>query len=264
MRGGAFTVARYPPGKSGGELERLPSDILRVVIGSNVLLLNRRNNIILDMISNVVRYPGGKNDHRFEAHDQDADAYVARTPVPEAATSNTADVGTSIVSAGNSIAQSFHLKVRMTQPLSTDTAQAGDQFIATLEEAVYEDSRLVAQKGALAQGQVVDSDKGGRVKGVASITLKLLRFQMTSGQYAEITTEPIVVDANATKGEDATKIALTTGIGAGVGALLGGGKGAAVGAGTGAAAGTGVVLATRGDPAVIPRESVMEFAVSSY
>ena len=96
--------------------------------------------------------------------------------------------------------------------------------MATLEEPVYEGNRMVARKGAQAEGLVVDSDKGGRVKGVASLTVKLLRFQLLSGEYAEITSEPVVVDADATKGEDATKIALTTGIGAGVGALIGGGE----------------------------------------
>jgi hypothetical protein len=145
--------------------------------------------------------------------------------------------------------------------MSTETSKAGDRFVATLEQPMYEGSRMVARKGAQAEVLVVDSDKGGRVKGVASLTVKLLRVQTTSGKYAEIASEPLVVDANATKGEDATKIALTTGIGAGIGVLAGGGKGAAIGAATGAAAGTGVVLATRGEPAVIPSESVLEFAV---
>jgi hypothetical protein len=145
--------------------------------------------------------------------------------------------------------------------LSTETAKTSDLFEATLEESVYENGRLVARKGAQAEGQVVDSDKGGRVKGVASLTVKLMRFQLSSGKFAEISAEPIMIEANATKSEDATKIALTTGIGAGVGALIAGGKGAAVGAATGAATGTGVVLATRGDPAVIPSEAVLTFAV---
>jgi hypothetical protein len=52
--------------------------------------------------------------------------------------------------------------------------------------------------------------------------------------------------APATKGEDATKIAVGAGAGAAVGALLGGGDGAAKGAAIGGAGGTGVVLATRG------------------
>src|SRR6266511_178751 len=42
-------------------------------------------------------------------------------------------------------------------------------------------------------------------------------------------------------------------------AIAGGGKGAAIGAGAGGGAGTGLVLATRGDPAVVPSESKLTF-----
>ena len=45
----------------------------------------------------------------------------------------------------------------------------------------------------------------------------------------------------------------------GFGAIVGGKKGAGIGAATGAGAGTGVVLATRGDPAVYPSETVITF-----
>ena len=59
-------------------------------------------------------------------------------------------------------------------------------------------------------------------------------------------TEPIVQEAEATKGEDATKIAIGAGAGAVIGAVVGGKSGAAKGAVIGGAAGTGVVVATRG------------------
>jgi hypothetical protein len=39
--------------------------------------------------------------------------------------------------------------------------------------------------------------------------------------------------------------------------------GAAIGAGAGAAAGTGTAMMTRGDPAVIPAESVLTFKLSA-
>jgi hypothetical protein len=55
------------------------------------------------------------------------------------------------------------------------------------------------------------------------------------------------------------KIGIGAGIGAAIGAIAGGGKGAAIGAGAGGGAGTGLVLATRGDPAVIPGESQLTF-----
>ena len=258
------------PSGLDSRLGRLPSDYMRVVIGRDIILLDRRNNSILDIISNVIGDPDGNEDRPYEVREQrredrDSAVVASRTPAPAPAptpTKTAASGGTVPASTGRStVPQPFHLKVRTTQAMSTETSKAGDRFVATLAEPVYEGNKMVARKGAQAEGLVVDSDKGGRVKGVASLTVKLVRFQTTSGKYAEITSEPLVVDANATKGEDATKIALTTGIGAGIGALAGGGKGAAIGAATGAAAGTGVVLATRGDPAIIPSESVLEFAV---
>jgi hypothetical protein len=63
----------------------------------------------------------------------------------------------------------------------------------------------------------------------------------------DIRTAPLSHRAEATKSEDATKIAVGAGAGAVVGALLGGGDGAAKGAAIGGAGGTGVVLATRGE-----------------
>ncbi len=57
--------------------------------------------------------------------------------------------------------------------------------------------------------------------------------------------QPFVADA--TKGEDATKIGLGAGAGAAIGAILDGASGARKGAVLGSAAGTGSVLATRGE-----------------
>jgi hypothetical protein len=69
--------------------------------------------------------------------------------------------------------------------------------------------------------------------------------------------------AKGTKKEDAVKVGVGSGIGAAIGAIAGGGKGAAIGAGVGAGAGTGVVLATKGDPAVIPSESALTFQLKA-
>jgi hypothetical protein len=59
-------------------------------------------------------------------------------------------------------------------------------------------------------------------------------------------TDPVVREAEATKGEDATKIGIGAGAGAVIGAVVGGKSGAGKGAAIGGAAGTGAVMATRG------------------
>jgi hypothetical protein len=99
------------------------------------------------------------------------------------------------------------------------------------------------------------------VKDRASLAIQLTRLHTASGRVVEISTSTITREAKATKGKDAAKIGIGSGVGAAIGAIAGGGKGAAIGAAAGAGAGTGVVLATRGEPAVIPSETVLNFAL---
>ena len=62
----------------------------------------------------------------------------------------------------------------------------------------------------------------------------------------DLQAEPLSRLAEATKGEDATKIGIGAGAGAAIGGIVGGKKGAAQGAVVGGGVGTGVVLATKG------------------
>jgi hypothetical protein len=155
------------------------------------------------------------------------------------------------------------LTVRTTIALSTNTHQAGQTFRTHLEDSLVYNGREIAPKGVEVEGRIVQADKGGRVKDRASLTIQLTGMHTTGGRVVEISTNSISLEANATKGKDAAKIAIGSGIGAAVGAIAGGGKGAAIGAGAGAGAGTGVVLATTGDPAVIPSETVLVFELIS-
>jgi hypothetical protein len=155
------------------------------------------------------------------------------------------------------------LTVRTTVALSTNTHQAGQTFSAHLEDPVVYGGREIAAKGAEVEGRIVQADKGGRVKDRASLTVQLTGLHTTGGHVLEISTNSISREAGATKGKDAAKIGIGSGIGAAVGAIAGGRKGAAIGAAAGAGAGTGVVLATTGDPAVIPSETVLVFELKS-
>ena len=155
------------------------------------------------------------------------------------------------------------LTVRTTIALSSNTHRAGQTFSAHLEDPLVYGGREIAPKGAEVEGRIVQADKGGRVKDRASLTVQLTGLHTTGGQVVEISTNSISREANSTKGKDAARIGIGSGIGAAVGAIAGGGKGAAIGAAAGAGAGTGVVLATTGDPAVIPSETVLVFELTS-
>jgi hypothetical protein len=100
------------------------------------------------------------------------------------------------------------------------------------------------------------------VSGVAHLAIAIDQITTGDGQTVSVKTSPIRIEAQRSRGEDAAKIGIATGVGAAIGAIAGGGKGAAIGAGTGAGAGTGVVLATRGDAAEIGSETVLNFALA--
>jgi hypothetical protein len=147
--------------------------------------------------------------------------------------------------------------------LSTKTNKPGEKFVATLAEPITDGDWVIAKKGARVEGVVVDSDPGDRVKGVASIAVTLESLTLADGRTVRLSASQYRRDAKSTKGKDAKKIGVATGIGAAIGAIAGGGKGAAIGAGVGGGAGTGAVLATRGDPAVIPAETRLRFTLRS-
>jgi len=112
-------------------------------------------------------------------------------------------------------------------------------------------------------GKVVESDPGGRVRGVAQLAIRLTSSRLPDGKQVELQTEVFTRYAPTTKKKDAAKVGIGSGVGAVAGAIAGGGKGAAIGAAAGAGAGTGGVLATHGEPAVISGESLVSFALKA-
>jgi len=153
------------------------------------------------------------------------------------------------------------LSIRTASTLSTKTAKAGDVFEGSLAAAVKDGDRVVLPRGTPVRGRVAGSDPGGRVKGVAHITIELTGITV-DGRSARIATNTVSRTAKSTRKKDAAKVGIGAGIGAIVGAIAGGGKGAAIGAAAGGGAGGGAVLATRGDPAVIPAETVLRFSLT--
>lgn len=155
------------------------------------------------------------------------------------------------------------ISVWTSSTISTKTAKSGDSFTGSLAQPIVDGDWVVAKKGAAVSGVITDSDEGGRVKGVASLTLQVTRLTLADGRTVDLDTSKITRQAKTTKKKDAVKVGIGAGAGALIGGILGGGKGAAKGAGVGAGAGTGVVLATKGDPAVIGSESQLTFRTTS-
>jgi hypothetical protein len=104
--------------------------------------------------------------------------------------------------------------------------------------------------GAVMTGTVTDVERSGRVQGRAHLALAFNQLRLSDGRE-DLRTDPLNFEAEATKGEDATKVGAGAVGGAILGGILGGKKGAGKGAIAGAAAGTGVVVATRGKEVVV-------------
>ena len=151
------------------------------------------------------------------------------------------------------------LPVRIVESLSSDRNQPGDTFTATLDGPVIVDGFVIAERGARLEGRVVQSQRAGRVQGVSDLAIALTQLRTSDGQRVRIETEPFEKHGPTSHAKDAAKVGAGAAIGAAIGASAGGGKGAGIGAAVGGAAGTGGVLATRGDPAVLPAETKISF-----
>jgi hypothetical protein len=155
------------------------------------------------------------------------------------------------------------IAVRTTAELSTKSVKNGSVFDALLERDLVIDGATLAKAGSRVACIVVSSDPGGRVKGVASLSVAARSIAGVDANTLTVKTNSYNVEAGTTKGKDAARTGIATGAGAVIGAIAGGGKGAAIGAGVGAAAGVGGNMATRGAAAVIPTETLIEFTLAA-
>jgi len=155
------------------------------------------------------------------------------------------------------------IRIITSSMISTDNADTGDQFNAILNGDITDNGRVIARRGSIVKGMVSDSDPGGRVKGVASISLQLTSLTLADGREVSVRTNEHSVAAASSVGKDVAKTGIGAGIGAAIGAIAGGARGAAIGAGIGGAAGAGTALATRGDPAVIAAETPITFNLTA-
>ena len=136
------------------------------------------------------------------------------------------------------------VRVRTTNTLSTNSVQTGEAFAATLEEPIVDGTWVIATKGSTVRGVIANADAGGKVKGVASLSVRLTQIQTSDGQNVDIATNAYGVQAKSSKTKDAKKVGIASGAGAGAGA------------------GGAAVVTTRGDAAVIGSESVITFELT--
>jgi hypothetical protein len=152
--------------------------------------------------------------------------------------------------------------VRITEDLSSETAQPGDTFRGVLENPVEVNGKTVYPRGSAVTGRVRAVESSGRLNHPGLLELELIRVE-SGGKSSTLTTDPWRLKGKSHTKSNVTKIGGGAAAGAIIGAIAGGGKGAAIGAGVGAAAGTGVAAATGKQPATVESESIVTFTTVS-
>ena len=137
------------------------------------------------------------------------------------------------------------LPLEVTSTISSASAEVEAPVSAKLRNAITIDGENAIPAGTVLRGNVTDVERSGRVSGRAHVSFAFNEASIR-GDRENLKTNPLTFEAEATKGEDATKVGAGAVGGAILGGILGGKKGAAKGAIAGGAAGTGVVLATKG------------------
>src|ERR1700745_3222035 len=153
------------------------------------------------------------------------------------------------------------IRIRMIDKLSSEDAQAGDTFHATLEEPIALEGRTLYPKGADVMGRVSDVHRTGRLSEPGELDLVLAT--VSSGTTAaSVRVEPLVIKGESPTKSNATKIGGGAALGAIIGGVGGGGKGAAIGTVAGGAAGAGTAAATGKRPAMVESEAVLSFVTT--
>jgi hypothetical protein len=153
------------------------------------------------------------------------------------------------------------LSVRITDPLSSETAKVGDTFRGTLDNAISIGDKVVIPRDADVQGRVLAVKPSTHFTGQSQLTLEMTMLDINGKSY-DIATNQWQKLGTARGKRTAATVGGGAALGAVIGAIAGGGKGAAIGAGAGAAAGTGVQGVTKGQKVELPSETVLDFELA--
>jgi len=176
------------------------------------------------------------------------------------------------------IPKGTHVLLRLENSVTTRTAQPGDVIYLRTVSPIIINNRIVVPPGSYAQASVWLSRRGGRVSGQAELGLRLDTLSLASGRTFQLSGTVASADAEGTgqrarkeegvirqspeKGRDAGTIAVRSGGGAALGAIIDrSAEGAGIGGGAGAAAGLAQVLLTRGRDVELRRGATIDIAL---
>lgn len=153
------------------------------------------------------------------------------------------------------------IKVRMIDSIDSSKNKVGDQFTASLEDALVVGDTVVAPKGADVYGRLSNAKSAGHISGSSELQLELTGIRI-NGTIQSIATGEYSVSGKGRGKQSAERIGGGAAVGAIIGAIAGGGKGAAIGAGVGAGAGTAVQVITKGEQVKVPSETLLDFTLA--
>jgi len=173
------------------------------------------------------------------------------------------------------IPQGAHVLLRMENSLNTRTAHEGDFVYLRTAVPIASAGEIAVPAGSYVQGVVTEAKRSGRVQGRAQLAIRLESLTLASGKVYKFAPHLSSVDSGETgqkvvgaentveqaagKGQDAERIAILAGSGAGLGGIADRRwKGAGIGAGVGSAVGLATVLLTRGKEVELRQGSTLD------
>jgi hypothetical protein len=146
----------------------------------------------------------------------------------------------------------------MIDSIDTTKQKTGFRFTASLETNLQADNTVVAPRGTIVYGQLVQASSAGRMAGSSQLMLELTDIVLKDTAYPMLTST-YEIKGKGEGSKTAKKIFGGAGLGALIGGIAGGGTGAAIGVVAGAAGGTAIAASKKGEQLSIPSESLLEF-----
>jgi hypothetical protein len=181
----------------------------------------------------------------------------------------------SFSAAAADIPQGTHVLLRMINSINTRTAGDGDQVYLQTATPITAGGQVLVPTGSYVQGVVMRAQRGGKVSGRAQLAIRLETLTLAGGKAYKISPRLGSVDnensgqkvdhgENIIKqgpdyGDDAKRIAILAGSGAGIGGIADNSwSGAGIGAGIGAGVGIATTLLTRGKDVTLRPGSTLD------
>jgi hypothetical protein len=194
--------------------------------------------------SYMTRVAGGRSSSDYN---RDRDRNTANNGRYEQRNGTIGSVGRIEIPSGTEV------DVRLTTPLTSDTAQPEDRVEATTLVDLYNGNQLIVPANSTMTGWVTSVDRASRTDRKGSLTLEFNRIIVNGRTYDAKAYVTQALESGGLK-DEAGRIGAGSAVGAIIGGILGGVKGAVAGILIG---GGGVIAATEGKDVHLPEGTVL-------